>query len=152
MKVEHADLSNLREIVDFLIGKFHAAYADVFPPVDFPKVVLHVGSHLNSGIVFVVRNERGEVGGVIAGMVSAPWFSTKRHVTEGVFFVEPEMRKTRAAVILLKALKKYADDKGMALMTGVTSGDDLERKDRFFESQGLTRVGGIYRTKDKRNV
>lgn len=152
MKVQSADLSNLREIVDFLITKFHAAYADVFPPADFPKVVLYVGSHLNSGVVFVVRNDRGEVGGVIAGMESSPWFSTKRHVSEGVFFVEPEMRKTRAAIILLKALKRYADDRGMALIAGVTSGDDLERKDRFFESQGLERIGGIYRTKDKGNV
>lgn len=152
MKVQHADLSNLREIADFLITKFHASYSDVFPPADFAKVVLYVGSHLNSGIVFIVRNDQGELGGVITGMEASPWFSTRRHISEGVFFVAPEMRQSRAAVLLLKALQRYAADKGMALMCGVSCGDDLERKDKFFALQGMERIGGIYKTKDKGNV
>ena len=152
MRVQHADLSHLREIVDFLIQKFHAAYTDVFPPADFAKVVLYVGSHLNNGAVFIVRDKDGNLGGVITGMESSPWFSTRRHIAEGVFFVAPEMRQSRAAVLLLKALRQYAADKGMALMCGVSCGDDLERKDKFFAIQGMERIGGIYRTKDKRNV
>lgn len=152
MKVQTADMSHLREIVDFLIGKFHAAYSDVFPPADFAKVVLYVGNHINNGVVFVVRNGAGELGGVITGMEASPWFSTRRHISEGVFFVAPEMRQSRAAVLLLKALKQYAADKDMLLMCGVSCGDDLERKDKFFALQGMERIGGIYRTKDKRNV
>lgn len=147
MKVTAAGMTDLREIVDFLIGRFHAEYAAVLPPVDFGRTVLYVGKHLNDGIVYVIRNDKGELAGVIAGMVSTPWFSTSPHVSEGVFFVVPEMRGTGAGVALLRALKKWAADQQLALMCGVTTADDVERKDRFFESQGLERIGGIYRTK-----
>jgi GNAT superfamily N-acetyltransferase len=149
MQVQIAGLSQLREVVDYLIGKFHASYASVLPPVEFSKVVLYIGKHLNDGVVFTARNDKGELIGVIAGMVSSPWFSAKKHVSEGVFFVSPEARGTGVAADLLRHLKVWAADKNMALMCGVTTGDDLERKDQFFDRNGLVRIGGIYRTKDE---
>lgn len=149
MKIKIAKMPQLREIVDFLIGRFHASYADVLPPVEFGKVVLHIGKHINDGVVFVARDDDGALCGVIAGMVTEPWFSGAKHVSEGVFFVDQTARGTGVGADLLCHLKHWAQEKGLPLMCGVTTGDDLERKDRFFERNGLVKIGGIYRTKGK---
>lgn len=148
MKIERASLTELSEVVSFLIGKFHAEYADQLPPADYGKVVLYIGEHINRGVVFLCRSDAGELVGLIAGMVSSPWFSTQKHVSEGVFFVLPEARGSRAAVLLINALKGFAFEQQMRLYAGVTIGQDLESKDRFFDRNGLERIGGIYRSKE----
>lgn len=149
MMIKPATLDELREIVDFLIERFHGAYADTLPPVDFGKVVLHIGKHINDGVLFAARDEDGALKGVIAGMVTEPWFSGSPQVSEGVFFVDETARGTGVGAELLRNLKKWARDKRLPLMCGVTTGDDLERKDEFFERNGLVKIGGIYRTKGK---
>lgn len=148
MKIERATLAELAEIVTFLIGKFHAEYADQLPPADYGKVVLYIGEHINRGVVFLCRSDAGELVGLIAGMVSSPWFSTQKHVSEGVFFVLPEARGSKAAVMLINSLKQFAREQHMRLYAGVTIGKDLESKDKFFDRNGLERIGGIYRTKE----
>jgi GNAT superfamily N-acetyltransferase len=145
--IKIAAMAELREIVDFLIEDFHDRYRDTLPPADFGKVVLYVGNHIQNGVVFTARDPSGELCGVISGLVTCPWFSTHPHVAEGCFFVSPDMRGTGAGVALLRHLGDWADKRGLPLICAVSTGDEVERKDRFFERQGFTRIGGIYRTK-----
>lgn len=149
MKINPATMDQLREIVDFLIGRFHGTYAHALPPVDFGKVVLHVGRHINDGVIFTARDDKGVLKGVIAGLVTEPWFSASPQVSEGVFFVDDTARGTGVGAELLRHLRRWAQDKDLPLMCGVTTGDDLDRKDEFFARNGLVRIGGIYRTKGK---
>jgi GNAT superfamily N-acetyltransferase len=147
LDIETATMGELREIVEFLINDFHARYADVLPPADFGKVVIYIGNHIQKGVVLIARDQAGEMCGVISGLVTTPWFSTSEMVSEGCFFVSPGMRGTGAGVELLRRLKEWSHDQGLPLMCSVSTGDDVEAKDKFFARQGFERIGGIYRTK-----
>jgi len=146
MPVTIRRITDLREAVavgKFLIDEFHGAYRDRFAPVDGEKVLRYLGQHVIDGVLFVAEQD-GCLVGAMAGRPAEYWWSTERFVNEGVFFVSERARASRAAVLLLKAMQGYADDLGLPLVVGVTSGDEVERKDRFFAKRGMARIGGIY--------
>lgn len=146
MHIEKATPEQFRELIEFLIGRFHAEYSEWFPPVDVDKVIRHVGNFIEHGVVFVARSKDGQMAGVISGVLTAPWFSSVKLVTDGFFYVAPEFRSTRAATALVRTLKVWSAEQGIEeLNCSVISGDDIDRKDRFFERNGFRRIGGIYR-------
>lgn len=147
MMITPAAPQDLREVIEFLIYRFHASYAEFFPPVNVEKVIHSAASAIDTGIVYLARTKDGELAGVISGRITTPWFSDTAMATDGFFFVAPEHRGTRAASALVKALQAWATEKGLELTCSVSSGDDVDRKDRFFHKQNFQRIGGIYRHK-----
>jgi hypothetical protein len=133
-------------VLHLLIGEFHQEFSDRFPPVSVEKMVHYVGDHIINGALFVARDADGTVVGAIAGRETEYWFSTSGYVREGFYYVSARARASRAAVLLLRSLKAWAAQKGMPLICGVSSADQVERKDRFFERNGMRRIGGLYVT------
>jgi|TARA_R110000868_G_scaffold300126_1_gene560480 GNAT superfamily N-acetyltransferase len=143
MQVKVAQENNILDITRFLIDEFHGSYIDTFPKVDFDKTLLYVCRHVIEGVVFFIEKDH-KIIGVIAGIEAEYWYSKEKFISEGFFFVHPDHRKSRIAFKLIQELKKYAKNLDLRLICGVSSGDDVERKDRFFEFNGLNRIGGIY--------
>lgn len=138
-----AERGDLRNILAFLVGCFHYDYRDVFPPVDLDKMALHVARHIDDGVIFLAEKD-GKYAGIISGMPAQYWFSQEWYFLEGFFYVHPDHRKSRIALSLLRLLKKEAHFLGMKLVCSVSTGEDIARKDKFFERNGFRRVGGIY--------
>lgn len=147
MFVHAATPDDMRPLIEFLIGRFHAEFSEWFPAVSVDKVISYVGNLIENGVVFIAANDQGEILGVLSGIVSSYWFSDEKMVQDGFFYVAPEHRGTRAASALLKSLKAWANMKGMDLHCSTISGGDVEKRDKFYDRNGLTRIGGIYRKK-----
>lgn len=127
-------------ITRFLIDRFHGTY-DHFAPVDLVKTYSWVMHHLKTGVVFVAEKD-GVLIGTISGSVTEYWWSKSRHVCDGWYFVDPNARASRAGALLLKSLDEWAGD--LDLTIGVISGDDLDRKRKFFERNGFECLGGTF--------
>ena len=56
----------------------------------------------------------------------------------------PEARGTKAASMLIDALKTLADRLELDLMLSTNTGNRLKAKERFFESKGLQRIGTMH--------
>lgn len=137
------DMSKVGAILSLMIDRFHHEYRDWFPPTNPERMFRYIAHHVTNGASFVAERD-GVIVGATCGAPVHYWFSDERYVSEGYFYVVPEARPSRAAVLLLRALQGYADNLGIPLKIGVTSGNDLDRKDRFFERHGMTRIGGMY--------
>ena len=138
-----------RDITDLarLLIDMHASSGLALPPLNMTKVLQAVWECEQSGIVFVAERETdGGLTGAI-GIVETPhWFSDETFLTDRFYYVRQEDRASGAAVGLLNAAKKYASILQKPLSVAVWNGEDVERKDRFFERKGMRRVGGIYLT------
>jgi len=65
-------------------------------------------------------------------------------LNEGVFYVSPDARRSKAASMLLDALKDYAAELDMDLIVSTNTGQRLKAKERFFESKGLQKIGSVH--------
>ena len=143
VKIEEATAEDVVPIARVLVDEFHTEYENYFPPVDVKKTIEYIGDHYHRGKIFVAKRD-GEVVGVTMAKPTAFWFSHSEYINEGVFYVSPRARRSRAAKLLTTELKAYARSLHLPLMLGISSGDRVKAKDKFFESQGFTRIGGLY--------
>lgn len=130
-------------VAKILVDQFHSEYKNEFPAVDVKKTIEYIGNHYHEGKIFIVKRGQDIVGVTMAKPV-AFWFSHEKYVNEGVFYVAPSARRSRAAKLLTTELKAYARKLDLPLMLGISSGDRVKAKDRFFENQGFKRIGGLY--------
>ncbi len=62
--------------------------------------------------------------------------------------VLPQKRMSGASLRLLKAFRKWAENRGaVELAVGVNSGDSIEKHDKFLKRLGFQPVGGNYALK-----
>ena len=94
---------------------------------------------------FVAVDEVGmSVGGLI-GCVESHFFSDKLVASVIHFDVLPEKRMGGAALKLLTAFKKWAENRdAFEISAGVNSGTDLDRMDSFLRKLGFQMTGGNY--------
>lgn len=88
-------------------------------------------------LLYVAEDQERIIGGV--GGISAPlYFNDQHRVAQEMFWwVEPEYRKTRAAILLLRAIEKAAADIGCSWWTMILlEGDNAERIERFYRRDG----------------
>ena len=143
IEISTATADDVVPVAKCLVDKFHGEYAEQFPPVDVKKTIAYIGDHYHQGKIFIAKKD-GEVVGVTMAKPVAFWFSHDKYVNEGVFYVAPSARRSRAAKLLTTELKAYARKLDLPLMLGISSGDRVKAKDRFFENQGFKRIGGLY--------
>jgi len=111
--------------------------------VDVEKVIRYIADHIINGRGYVVRLNNDIIGAALVKEADY-WFSKETFLNEGVFYVSAKARRTPAAKLLLNELKAYARELNLPLMIGVTTGDRLKAKDKFFEMNSFKRVGGMY--------
>ena len=131
------------EVSRFLVDEFHQEYSDWYPEVDVAMVIRYIGDHYNNGRIFI-NKDKGKISGVTMAKPANYWFSRRQFLSEGVFYVAPRARRGKVAKKLLNELTAYARELDLDLTVAVSTGDRVQAKDRFFESNGLTRAGGLY--------
>ncbi len=140
---EPADLPILMEL-----GRaFHEELAWHHLPLDEQKAEAGAAHAIGQHLAIGVEDDSGELCGALLlhPMESGFWFSSAPFLQEIGFYVRPDKRASRAAVMLLDAAKAIADDIGLPLFSTPFSGVAVDRKDKLFERSGFVRLGSIYR-------
>ena len=111
-------------------------------PVNVQKTIGKIQEVLSNGYAAMAEID-GQVVGSLAVLQQEPWWSNARFLGDAWFYVRPEHRVSRAAVMLKKAAFDFADSVGMELVLAVFSIEDAERKSQFL-AKGMTFLGGTY--------
>ena len=134
MEIKRASIFDFSHVCALLVRMHNEADFELsnIDPEKFSNSVLKM---INNGIVLVAFEE-GRMIGSIGGLKSSEWWSTEPVLGDLWFYVEPESRKTRAALNLVKEFMSYGE--GMSIKLGHIYGGDLDRKNNFFERLGLS--------------
>lgn len=93
----------------------------------------------------VARKEDGQLVGYMAGQIEEYFFCRERVATSVFLFVDPQERGGLAAVKLILAFRKWAQNRGaVEIYIGVAGGVAIERTGRFLKRLGLALTGGNY--------
>lgn len=111
--------------------------------LDLGRCWAHITRILNRGAVWVIDDDEG-IAGSISVLPNQLWWSSTVYLNDGWFYVRPEKRDSRAAILLLKAASDYAAAQGLPLAITVFHAVDLVRKDAFFRRMGFEPLGGTY--------
>lgn len=117
-------------------------------PMQLPLVAPHkvegaLHDCLAEGRIFVAHKGDRLVG-VLALQEVEHWYSHGKFIGDLVFYVDAGARTSRVASHLLRAAAEYATMRGLPLLMAVVHGEDVVRKDNFYERHGFARVGGVY--------
>ena len=112
-------------------------------PIDDYKLLNKINELIHKGLVLVSYKEN-EITGSIAGITTSDWWSIDPLLSDVWFYVSPLHRKSRSALILIKAFIKIAKDAKLKIRLGHIYSGDIERKDKFYEKLGLVKAGSTY--------
>lgn len=94
--------------------------------------------------IVAVDNDDAPVGWII-GCMEQHFFSGNWLASIVNYGVLPERRMSGAALKLLTAFRKWAENRGASeINAGVNSGVDLDKMDRFLRKLGFRQTGGNY--------
>lgn len=127
-----------------LARRFHAEGGDAFLSFDPQKTAWWLARAIVKKLALAAVTDAGEIAGALALDDDAPRYSSEVALWDIGFYVSPEHRNSRAAVLLRDGAKAIAQDMGLPLFLGVSSGLDLERVDKFFTRAGFQRLGALY--------
>ena len=82
--------------------------------------------------------------GSIGGLESSDWWSDKKYLSDLWFFVYKQHRKSNIAVKLIKKFMQIGKKHNINTKLGHVYTGDSERKDKFYERLGLSKVGSLY--------
>ena len=112
-------------------------------PIDDYKLLNKINEVVHKGLV-LVSYEGNEINGSIAGIRISDWWSSEPILSDIWFYVSPLHRKSRSALMLIKAFIKIAKDAKVKIRLGHIYSGDIERKDKFYEKLGLVKAGSTY--------
>ena len=112
-------------------------------PIDDYKLLNKINEVVHKGLV-LVSYEGNEITGSIAGVRISDWWSSEPILSDIWFYVSPLHRKSRSALMLIKAFIKIAKDAKVKIRLGHIYSGDIERKDKFYEKLGLVKAGSTY--------
>lgn len=93
----------------------------------------------------IVAEEDNEIVGTFGtSYAHYPWNSDVVFMNENWFFLDKGHRKGGIAKKMVDHIKSFADRGGMSVKFDVMCDTDAEKKDRFFEMQGMIYLGGNF--------
>lgn len=117
--------------------------------INYPKfidcqAVIWIAGVISQNLTFVAESD-GEIVGSI-GFVPAvyPWNSQEYYMNDSWFFVESSYRNGGTASKLIEAAKNKAIECKATMRSGVMTGTEAEKKDRFCAMRGLKYAGGQF--------
>jgi GNAT superfamily N-acetyltransferase len=137
-----ATVEDISEIYMMLMV-MHSGTVDGTSPVDSEKLTAAINNTLHKGIVIVFEVD-GKIAGSIAGLETSDWWSNDKYLADMWFFVYKEHRKSNIAVKLVKSFMQVAKKSKFKVKLGHVYSGDGDRKDKFFERFGLSKVGSLY--------
>lgn len=94
---------------------------------------------------FVAESSSGQLNGIFIGQISTLFFSSAVVAYDKLLYVSPEARGSSAALRLLMAFRRWAEDRGAAeISVNMTVAIDIERFQRFMGHLGFQFCGGNY--------
>lgn len=151
MIIRFATLDDVQAFVD-MGRRFHSLTRfriyDYKPEMVRQQLTALIGHKAGTHCFLVaVSADQQPVGGLV-GCIESHLFSDQPVATLIHYDVLPEHRLSGAAVRLLTAFRKWAENReAFELCVGVNSGVDLEKMDRFFRKLGFEVTGGNYALK-----
>lgn len=142
MKVRRAVATDISAIYAMLKEMHGNTKLDV-APIDDYKLLNKINEVIHKGLVLVSYKDN-EITGSIAGITTSDWWSSEPLFSDIWFYVSPLHRKSRSALILIKAFIKIAKDAKLKIRLGHIYSGDIERKDKFYEKLGLVKAGSTY--------
>lgn len=132
-----------------LCRSMHAESAYAFVAFDNQKVAGTINRYLSDNSLYfawLASRGDGKKVGILAGYLGAYMFSTAKLAIDQIFFVLPEYRGSRAALLLQREFRAWAIGQGACeLSIGVSTGVDVERTGRFLKRLGMTEMGANFK-------
>lgn len=127
-----------------LLMAMHDESPMTLSPVHPGKALNAINHAIDKGYVEVALQDHYIVG-AIGGVSFQDWWSFEERFADLFFYVAPECRKSKAAAMLLRKFIDWATvANGYRLKVGTVTGEDLDRKDKFFARFGFVRSGCSY--------
>jgi hypothetical protein len=148
MKIRFATVDDIPQLIEFgrrchAMTRFRVYNYDALRMEATLRGIIESKSGANC--LFVAEGNERAIIGVLVGALDRHFFSD--HVVASIvhYDVLPEKRMSGAAVRLLTAFRKWAENRGaFELSAGVNSGTDLDRTDKFLKRLGFAPTGGNY--------
>tara|TARA_R110000823_G_scaffold205983_1_gene336763 strand:- start:1897 stop:2331 length:435 start_codon:yes stop_codon:yes gene_type:complete len=137
-----ATVQDLSELY-VMLHVMHSETVDGTSPIDSEKLTSVINTALHKGIVLVFEVDNKIVGS-IGGLESSDWWSDKKYLSDLWFFVYKQHRKSNIAVKLIKKFMQIGKKHNINTKLGHVYTGDSERKDKFYERLGLSKVGSLY--------
>lgn len=142
MKIVRAGGAEISALYTMLKDMHRNTELDV-SPIDDYKLLNQINNVVHKGVVLVSVKDN-IITGSIAGITTTDWWSSQPHLSDMWFYVLPNHRKSRSAIMLIKAFIKLAKDAKLKVKLGHIYSGDLNRKDKFYERLGLVKAGSTF--------
>tara|TARA_R110001592_G_scaffold127259_1_gene338900 strand:+ start:1414 stop:1848 length:435 start_codon:yes stop_codon:yes gene_type:complete len=137
-----ATVQDLSELY-VMLHVMHSETIDGTSPIDSEKLISAINTALHKGIVLVFEID-DKIVGSIGGLENSDWWSDKKYLSDLWFFVYKQHRKSNIAVKLIKKFMQIGKKHNINTKLGHVYTGDSERKDKFYERLGLSKVGSLY--------
>lgn len=137
-----ATVEDLSEIY-MMLNVMHSETIKGTSPIDSEKLTSAINNALHKGVV-IVFDVNGKIAGSIAGVETSDWWSKEKYLADMWFFVYKEHRRSNIAAKLIKSFMRVAKEAQFKIKLGHVYSGDGERKDKFYERLGLSKVGSLY--------
>lgn len=137
-----ADVYDAVDILRLLVA-MHSESPIALPAIHGAKALSAINQAIAEGHVEVALQD-GYIVGAIGGLAFSEWYSIENRMGDLFYYVAPECRASQAAVLLIKEFTNAADIRGLGVKVGTVTGEDLEKKDKFFNRLGFRRAGSHY--------
>jgi GNAT superfamily N-acetyltransferase len=126
-----------------MLNVMHSETIEGTSPIDSEKLTSAINNALHKGVV-IVFDVNGKIAGSIAGVETSDWWSKEKYLADMWFFVYKEHRRSNIAAKLIKSFMRIAKEAQFKIKLGHVYSGDGERKDKFYERLGLSKVGSLY--------
>ena len=128
-----------------LLVEMHAEATAPLSPINAEKALTRIVNAIHRGVVLVaLSDDQKALMGSVGGICTVDWYGDAEFLGDLWFYVRREHRSSRAALALMRRFRDAAKQMRVPLRMAVFNGNDVERKDRFFERVGFRKVGGFY--------
>ena len=126
-----------------LLNQMHRETELEVPPIVSETLIGKINEVIHRGVCFVTHNEK-ELPGAVGGQTGTDWWSDKPYLGDLFFYVLPDHRKSRAAMMLIKEFLKVGRENKIPVRMGHVFSGDIDRKDKFYQHFGFVNAGTIY--------
>lgn len=142
MIVRSATLDDLPALIEIARQFIHEAPNYASRELDEQALQDNLSAVINGmGAVFVVEQGQEIAGGIVC-LTSKDWFNNQIIAFEQVFYVKPEYRSTRAALLLIDVFLNWSRQMGAGrVQCGTTTGINTESCVRLYKHFGFNEYG-----------
>ena len=147
MKVRSVQPSDAKQLMELGIqfhkeSPFHSRYKfDKDKSFDFMKYL----ALSEKSCMYACEKDGDIITGFVGGQLRSMYYTHDVYASEAIFYVKPEFRGGRTAILLLRKFEEWAkNNKAKDVELGVVTSIDPEKADRFFKKSGYNYMGANF--------